>query len=545
MADPEETTPGRGLMIVAGVLVAAAAVPGFLAASGARAGELFSGFLLLPSDQHQYIAWMHDAAAGDWLLTNRYTAEPTGAVVLRPLFVVLGKVAGLLSLDPRLVYEASRWVLGFACLLSLDRFFALWPALRPRLAAVVLAATTSGLGVVLYAAGVRRDAAAGDVPGFPVGHWWTDVYLGQLLTFLPHLLFAVVLLLLSATAVVRWWRGEGALWKALVPGLLLAVEHPPDVAILLSWSAALGVAHGAARGDRRRVAIGLGALIAVTVPAVGAVAALLRSDPAWARVLAESLVQASPSPVLLALGLGVPLLLALPTLADGLGALRSGEAERYEAEVAATLLLGTHLVLPYLPFDVQRRLGLVLTIPVALAAMLWLGRRRPALIAVGVAVCALGTPLNLADNLRYLRGAGPVDRDVYYPSAALVDLLRTAETELGADHAVLCDARIGMLVPAYTRLRAVVGHSRHTPGFAAKAAAWRTFIAPPTPLDERLDVPRSLGADWVLLRIGGDPSHPERAAEIAHYRRLREELGKSPRVRTLMKNAEWELLTTE
>jgi len=545
VAHPEETTHDRALLIVAGVLVLAATIPTLLANASLRSGELFSGFLILPSDQHQYLAWMRDAAAGDWLLPNRYTADATGDVVVRPLFVVLGKIARVLDADPRAVYEASRWVLGLACLVALDRFFALW--LRPgkRLGALVLAATASGVDVLLHAAGVRFTALDGDLPGFPVGHWWTDLYVGQLLTYLPHLLFAVALLLWSVTGLVRWWRAEGALWRGLLPAFVLAIEHPPDVAILLAWSVALGVAHVAARGDRGRVSVGLGGLALCTVPTVAGVAALLASDPTWARILEESLVQASPSPVLLALGLGVPLLFALPTVACGLDALRKREASRYEAQVAATLLLGAHLVLPYLPFDVQRRLGLALIVPVALAAWLWLRHRKPAVGVALLAVCAVGTPLNLADNLRYLDGAVPSERDVYYPSASLVDLLSTAETEHGVDHVVFCDARVGMLVPAVSGLRVVQGHSRHTPGFADKGAAWRTFIAPPTPLAARLDVARSAGADWVLFRIGGDPAHPDRAAEIAHYRRLREVLGGSPLVTTLGKNAEWELLRIE
>lgn len=548
-ARPKNDPHDVALAVVSALLVAGFAIPGISAAAGTRAGEIFSGFLALPADQHQYIAWMRDAATGDWLLANRYTAEGSGHVVVRPLFVLLGKVAGLFGADFRLIYEISRWVLGLAVIVALDRFFGLWiDRGRKRIATVVFAATTSGLGVLLYAAGVRwARFDGGDLPGFPAGHWWTDLYLGQHLVLLPHFVFAVLLLLLATTAMVRWWRGEASspLWKALVPAAILAVEHPFDTMILLAWCGALGVVHAAARKDFRRTAMGYGALLAVTVPLVGGVSLLLKSDTGWARILDESLGQASPSPVLLILALGIPLVPALATAVCGADALRRGgdTLRRYETQAAVTALLTAALVLPYLPFGLQRRLALALTIPLCLAAAVSVGPlvgRAAAGATLVIVLSGLGTPLNIIDNLRYLEAAPPHERHQYYVSELLVDLLDEAETAHGKDHVVLCAPLDGMLVPAYSGLRVVLGHNRHTPGFAEKKAAWGSFVSPQTPHAERIALPRTLGADWVLLRIGGDRSDPRRSAEIAHYQRLRQEIGTT--MRTVLKNPEWELL---
>jgi len=65
-----------------------------------------------------YVSWMRQAALGSWVVRDQRTTAPIPGVFIYPLFILLGKVSGLLHVDVEQVYLLSKVVGGILVFIS-------------------------------------------------------------------------------------------------------------------------------------------------------------------------------------------------------------------------------------------------------------------------------------------------------------------------------------------------------------------------------------------------------------------------------------------
>ena len=421
---------------------------------------------------------MRLGAQGRWNFSLFYTAEEHASAPLLFLpYIVPGQAVSLFlpPTDPALtgalvgLFHLLRAAFGVGLVLALYRFSAVFiHSPRARFTALLLAALGGGLGWLLLLAGATP-------PEFYIPEGFTF----QILLGLPHLalartaLLGGLLALCAALGRARGWRWAllaGLCW--LLMGLAVPFYLAVVYAVLGAWGLAawLLARRFPARLARHAVLAAL-----VTLPLFGYNALVFAGNPAFAQWSAQNLLP-SPPPLHYALAYLPLALLALP------GGLLAARRARRDARYA--LLIGWPLVVPllvYLPLNVQRRLAEGVIVPLALLAALGLAalaRRRPrnarrALAAAVIGLLSLSSALLL---LLALAAAASRSEPVFVPGALVraFDWL-SAHTEPG--DVALATFRTGSRVPAYTNLRAFVGHGPETLHADAKTAQAEAFFS--------------------------------------------------------------------
>jgi len=135
----------------AALLVALILLPYLFAAVFAGPGWHFMGHLHAVDEGNAYLAWSRQATEGAWRLNNMYTAVPDEGLFVNAFFLVVGKAAALLHVEPVVAYHLARPICGWACLVSVYLLAAfLFPDSLTRWAAFFLAALSSGVGWLVH-----------------------------------------------------------------------------------------------------------------------------------------------------------------------------------------------------------------------------------------------------------------------------------------------------------------------------------------------------------------------------------------------------------
>ncbi|MCL4237315.1 MAG: hypothetical protein KJ047_03610 [Anaerolineae bacterium] len=501
----------RRVALFAVAVMLVTAIPYIIGALAAGAGWTFGGFVFGADDGYSYLAKMRLGARGDWLFTLRYTHEPHGGALLLLHYLLLGKLAALFvsphsaSLPAALIiaFHAARIACGFALILVTYRFIAVFlrgPATR--MLALVLIALGGGLGWPLALAG------RGDWLGsLPVDFYVPEGYSFLILFGLPHLalaraaLLGGLLLLLRASAPPsptlppqggkgeslqehsprlregrgwgmggaagpRWALGAGLCW--VVVGLCVPFYLAVIYAVLGAWGLA-------AWGRTRRFpwALFWPATVAALVtlpPLASSAAAFLGSDVlgTWS---AQNRLP-SPHPLHYVLGY---VALAIPAALGWRWAWRRGGLPH----LLLTAWVIAAPVLAYLPVNVQRRLleGAIVPLGILAAAGLRLAfPRKRAYRRARAALLALTLP---AAVLLWLGATFTVltpERPLFQPDAELraMDALNRVAPR---DAVVLSLKETGNVLPAWTDLKAYVGHGPETVDAERKEAIAQQFFA--------------------------------------------------------------------
>jgi len=319
-------------------------------------GQEFSGFLLNASDGNTYLSKMEEGRQGSWHFYLIYTGEQGGTGAYTYLFyLLLGKLAGLLSLPNILIFHLARLAGGLALLLTSFRFIRLLfsnPA-RQRFA-FRLVCLSAGLGWLLVLV----------VPN-PPDFWVAEGYTFQTIFVNPHFPVATALLIFIITeAMLDLERSNFKVyWKAWLASFALGFVHP---FLLFTLAGVLGVIW-----LRRVIAFrkpdwpGFAGL--VLIGASGTPGPLLTwwgttRDPLLNRWMAQNQTPSLDLPTMLgAYGLLIPLALVgcwwveriLSRRSDVEGVVEKA-TETWCWQVATTWLLVT-VVLLALPFSFSRR----------------------------------------------------------------------------------------------------------------------------------------------------------------------------------------------
>lgn len=473
-----------GLALLAALLTS---LPYLLAASLAGPGSEFSGFLLNPLDGFSYLAKMRQGMSGPFQFTLPYAPEPGPGALLFVYHLALGRLAGLLQAEPRLVYHLAR-LFG-----ALAMYASAWTLFRRSLRAP--AARRAAYLLTLFGTGLGWI-------GLPFGLLSSDLWIPEAVPFLSayanaHFALATALVA-GAVLLIAFDRSTVRLRLplALGAGLALAVVQPfavlsvvATVTVWLAWEAAR-------RGRSGGPIASLGQLSALAAFGAGSAPVLLYD---WMATVAHPALQLwaaqnrtpSPSLVETVLGYGLVLLLAL------LGVLGRRTLRHPEGRLLAAWA-GTGLVLMYLPFALQRRMALGLFVPLAGLAGLALsefvqdsGRRRLALAAVLI----VSLPSHLVVIGAGLRSAAAGDPTLVLSQAEL-EAYQWIEGRLPAESLVLAGPRTGNRIPAFSAARVLYGHPFETPQAERQLELVRSLFAADGSPDAALRQLQQLGVDF-------------------------------------------------
>jgi hypothetical protein len=206
-------------------------------------------------------------------------------------------------------------------------------------------------------------------------------------------------------------------------------------------------------------------LVAPAAPVAVYYGALLAYNPALSEWNSQN-VTLAPSPLVLALGLGIPLLIALP------GIYRAIRRFEPDGDQFMLIWLVVMLVVMYLPTNTQRRFSAGMMLIIAYFAtrsledfwFIYVSRRwRTRLLVVALPLMMMSFVFLLFGNMRVI--VGPfLERD--YASAFEWLRLNTRPEDV-----VLASPNVSLWVPAWTGARVVYGHPFETLNAGAREQA--------------------------------------------------------------------------
>ena len=352
------------------VLIGVVAVPIVHGYQVAPEGWSFSGFIgAFHNDYNGYLAWTRQAEEGQLLFRNLFSAEPHGRVFAHPLFWLMGTAAATSGASIMTVWHLTQAVGCLLMVYSIYRLASMFTdSVATRMLSLVLATTASGFG---WWVDVPRNSAWLEKP---IDLWMAQANQAQaLLTSFFTLPIALAFLLLALVRGLEYLR-HGRRRDAVLSGLFalaLAATHQYNMAtlyvVLAVWMAMTG-------WHRFR---GLLVIAALSLPYCLYSVGVISFDPVFSKV---TWAMPSATPWAIAVGWGLPLLLAMGALA-----LPAVWRENRDVRLLLAWLL-SGLVLMYVPIGFERKLIWGLHVVLCLlASMGWIGTLRTALRALAPA----------------------------------------------------------------------------------------------------------------------------------------------------------------
>ncbi len=488
--------------IVAAAIMLLTCLPYLYGLHIAEPGEYYSGLLTNPDEHNVYLAYMRQARDGALFFIDPFTSEPQSGRVVNVFFLALGLFSRVTHLSLPVTYHLARVVSGWLLLMAVYCLAAqVLATVSGRRIALVLAGLASGLGW-LYPAGAGRPHPIDYGPG---------LIMPEAITFLSLLLnplfcFSVFLMVVTLGLAGHAFT-SGSLRSAVLAGLaglVLGNIHTydlvPVVAVLAAFLIVLLIAR---RLTGRTIALAL--LIALlAAPSVLYQLWLITSGEVTLLVKSRETPVFSPEPLFLALGLGLPLALAV------VGAVGSTVPGGNDGARLAALWLALGFALVYLPVPFQRKLAEGLHIPVCLLAAfalepLWrqAGGRRA--LWLGGLVVLLTIPSNVlfvnraledlrSNNAAYLGNLMPP----LYLRADQRAALAGLEAAASPSDVVLCNSFLGSYAPSLAGCRVYLGHWAETLHFQDKLRDLSWFLKADTPDASREDFCRREGITYLL-----------------------------------------------
>ncbi len=452
-------------------ILALSEIPNALGIVYPAPGLQFSGITVNVSDNFTYLSAMQQGADGAWLFSMAYTTQPGPGTLLKIVYVLAGRLVGVLGLPVIAGYHLLFAAGTLAMSLSTYWFIALFVhSLRRRRFAWLLVEAGGGLSWVMGLA-TGGSWLLATPPDFFSPEAFTSL---AVLYHLPHLLIARAGLLAGLRLLIVALE-RGSLRRAMSAGFLwllasLALPFEPFVigALTGTYLVALGVKRRGWPWKEIRLSLAAGAWL---VPWVAYLGWLLLADPRAAAWNEQNIAYSPPLAYYLAA-------FALHLFAAAFAVSRARREERrlwlLVWIIAAPLWI-------YLPFKLQRRLVEGVQVPLSILAAIGLGRlqvavtrHRPRLrnLLPAMFLAAL-LPTNLIVFLGTLQSVRSVEPPAYYPdgAAAVASWL-----ELNADGAdVWSSPRTGELLPGLASVHVDVGHKVETPDYAVRAAQAGAF----------------------------------------------------------------------
>lgn len=182
-----------------------------------------------------YLSAMREAATTpSWLIHDHFTTEPHGPIMMFPLYVLIGKVAGFTGFPLLAVYAAFE--LAARCVLALAIYAfasALVPSPSGRRFAFILAVFAAGLGFWTALVHAVTAAPGGETSARLINLYVEATTFGAFLTA-PHISLGLAAILLGLMAYATACQGSRrALGAVAGCVLVLGLVHPFNAPILL------------------------------------------------------------------------------------------------------------------------------------------------------------------------------------------------------------------------------------------------------------------------------------------------------------------------
>ncbi|MCC6612184.1 MAG: hypothetical protein IT320_01840 [Anaerolineae bacterium] len=469
----------RWLILFICILVLVAYLPVIWLAIRGTGDYQFMGAFLNPQDGATYLSKMELGRNGAWLVQFQHTPEAHNGALIQVLYPFLGHLGRMTGIPNIVMLHVARLGATLFMYVALYQLGAtIWTRVRARRLFFAIAVLGAGFGWLLSAPlGVTTfpDLTIPEI--FPFYSSLMNVHFP--LTFALLALLVGYLILASRPGAENSAEVSRLMPFASIASLGLALLYPQALVplggaltlfVLAAW---IQTRRFPSRLFRWLLAVGLPAL-----PLIVYYALIVDYNPAMA-IWNEQNVTSAPSPLILLLGLGLPLLIAIP------GIFRALRRFELDGDRLFLLWLLMMLVAIYLPLNIQRRFSVGMMIPIAYFATraiedVWLNyisrRRRPLVYTVIFTLMPISLLFVLAASMlpfvsSTMPGSGVMlERD--YGQA--FDWLRS---RTDADEVVLAAPVVSMWVPAYAGSRVVYGHDYETLDAPAKKDAVLAWYA--------------------------------------------------------------------
>lgn len=422
-----------------------------------------------------HLAHMMQGRNGVLLVNYLHTPEPHTGVFLDVIYMLLGVISGALSLQPLVVFHVARAGAVFFMGMALYGLGAIiWTRLRTRRLFFVLAMFGGGLGWLFMPFLQAPDVVGSPIYPFQAGLF--NVHYPLTIGFLAFLVGGLIRASNVVNSRAPSVSNEGL--TVFVFSLVLSVIHPQSLLPILLAFLTLLIARGVVM--RRWIIHDLRWMLWVAVPALPMMlyyGLVLAHNPVASAVWSQQNFVPAPDPLALAIGLGIPLIVAVPGLVRAV--------RRFESDGNQVMLgwLVSILLLMYLSPLIRGYFALGLMIPVAyfatraledywfdLAARRWRYRLLAAFLPLVVAshVVVMFAPLTNAQLL----APGGVTLERGYLRA-----FRWLEANTPQGVVVLTAPQTGLWLPAWTGSRVVYGSPENTLNPSQKERSVRAWYS--------------------------------------------------------------------
>ncbi len=477
-----QIAPGewRWVILLATGLVFLAFAPFiWVALSGTNQWQ-FMGALHNYQDGATYLSKMVQGGQGHWLIRFQHTSEDQSAAFLQVIYPLLGQIAHLAHLPQIVMFHVARVAAALFMYIALYHLAAsIWMRVRTRRIFFVVCSLGAGFGWLF--------APLFNTAHIPGSSTFPDLAIPEAYPFFStlsnvHFPLTIGCLALLAGILIHAFRPgadrlreldatalpAGALSFALAllyPQALIPIGVALALYVLLLWQA-----------KKRLDARPLRWLLAVVLPAAPVAAyyaAIVANIPAFAEWTRQNVTPA-PAPWIMALGFGLPLILALP------GLIRAARRFEQTDDRFMLLWLVAITVTVYLPTAIQRRFAVGAMIPIAYFATrsledFWFQRvsRRYRIYLAVAALPLMSISLILSLFLPVLPAVtGNPDRSVgIFLERDYTVAFRWLELSGTPNDVVLASPVVSTWIPAWAGERVVYGHPFETLDAAAKKDA--------------------------------------------------------------------------
>lgn len=438
------------------------------------AGWQFMGAIHNYQDAAAYLSKILQGQHSGILVNFQHTPEPHQAVFLNAVYPLLGQASGLISISTVLIFHIARVGSGLIMCMAIYQMAAsIWMRVRTRRLFFVFAIVGGGLGWLFASLTSNIHFADLAMPeAFPFQSMLMNVHFPLGLACLALLASIIIMAFRPGAHEDPALRNGGVLAAAL--SVVLALIYPEAVVI---FALVLGLyCISLFIQQKRVVSWALGWLLVVvlpTIPILGLYGAFLTYNPAMQEWYSQRITPAA-DPLGLVLGLGIPLIIALPGLYRAL--------RRFERDGDQFMLIWIIVIVVaiYLPMNFQRRFAAGLMLPIAYFSarsledfwFLKIQRRwRYRVMATIIPLMFFSHVLVLFSPIAPVIGGRPekasgllLQRDYFTAFQWLAG--RTRPTDV-----ILAAPNVGTWLPAWVNARVVYGHPEQTLGAALKKQA--------------------------------------------------------------------------
>lgn len=457
----------RWVILVSILLVLIAFAPLVLMAiNSAGANWQFMGVLHNYRDGATYLSKMTLGTQGEWQVHFQHTPEPHSGAFIQVLYPLLGQVAGFTSVPVIVLFHVARVIAALFMYMAIYYLGAtIWMRLRTRRIFFIVIAAGAGFGwLYTLVTGGAVDTPDLTIPeAFPFYSTLVNV----------HFPLALACLALLASVIINVFRpgfdedpnlNNGGLMAASM-SFLLAFLYPQA---LVPFGGALAV-YTLVRWLRARelTVREIRWLMVIVLPALPMAvyyAGVVMYNPAMAEWNSQN-VTSAPSPLVLMIGFGVPLIMALPGI---IRAIRRFEADGDQFMLVWLLVM---LIAIYVPTNIQRRFAVGMMIPIVYFATrsledFWfqhVNRRwRYRLFVLVIPLLAFTHLFVLFTPLLPLIANNPEQSSGLFLERSYASVFEWLRTRTRLNDVVLAAPDVGVWLPAWAGARVVYGHPFET-----------------------------------------------------------------------------------